>query len=308
MKTIIAVFCYKRAAKLKRSMEALLQNPECADMDIVFFCDGHKGEGDKAGVEATRAYINTLSGFKNVHKQFRERNLSTGPNFEQGINWLCTHYDQFIVVEDDLVVSPNYIRYMLDALDFYRGEQSVFSISGFAFPLRKEDYQYDTVMHERFCCYGWASWSDRVKQVVWNKELLAQWLYQTPGFRQQLNKEGMDLSRILDKQISGKISTWDIQMQVQVARHHMKVVYPLISKGSNIGFDEESTNTFGVDYLKTVVDDGTQRQFRFCPAGSRALFLQEQLRKPYSFPALATRKLMNTFIKLTAQVKKAETS
>ena len=302
--TIIAVFCYKRAAKLKRSMEALLKNPECATMDVVFFCDGNKGDADKEGVLATRAYVNSITGFKNVYRQFRERNLSTGPNFEQGIRWLCDNYERFIVVEDDLVVSPNYLRYMLDALDFYGADASVFSISGFCFPLNKKNYPYDTVIHTRFCCYGWASWSDRVSKVVWDKNILSQ-LLDRPGFKKELDKEGMDLSRILHKQISGRISTWDIQMQVQVMHGKMKVVYPVLSKGSNIGFDNESTNTFGVDYLKTIVDDGEQKAFRFIPSGKTEPFLQQQLRKPYSFPALAARKIINTFIKMTAQVKKA---
>lgn len=305
MKTVIAVFCYKRAAKLKRAMEALLRNPESAAMDIVFFCDGYKGEADREGVLATRAYIDGLTGFRSIHKQYRKRNLSTGPNFQQGITWLCKNYDQFIVVEDDLVVSPNYIRFMMDALEHYREEEDVFSISGFCFPLKKDGHPYDSTIHTRFCCYGWASWSDRVEKVTWDKASLSSLLYETPGFRRLLNREGLDLSRILRKQISGKISTWDIQMQVHVARNAMKVVYPLQSKGCNIGFDNESTNTFGVDYLKTTVDDGNQKKFSFCPVEEVNPFLQQQLRKPYSFPSLAARKIRNTLIKLTSQVKKA---
>src|SRR5690349_5198689 len=123
--TIIAVFCYKRAAKLKASMEALLKNPECSSMEVIFFCDGHKGDRDLPGVLETRAYIETITGFKKVHKHFREKNVSTGPNFKTGINYLCNNYERFIVVEDDLVVTPNYISYMLQALDFYKDQKSI---------------------------------------------------------------------------------------------------------------------------------------------------------------------------------------
>ena len=303
--TIIAVFCYKRAAKLRRCIEALLQNPECCNMEIVFFSDGPKGEADKEGVLATRDYISQLTGFKKIHTQFREQNLSTGPNFQQGLQWLSHHYQRFIVIEDDLVVAPNYLKYMLDALDFYQAQENVFSISGFTFPLETTIYRFDTVMHNRFCCYGWASWANRVKDVVWNEAVLAQWLYHTPHFKTALDREGRDLSRILDKQLTGKISTWDIQMQVQVHRNNMKVVYPVLSKAFNIGFDNESTNTFGIDYLKTNVDPGSQRVFRFCSAAIDNPRLQAQLRKPYSLPALATRKILNTLIKLTGRIQKA---
>ncbi len=305
-KTIIGVFCYKRASKLRASMEALLINPECKDMEIIFFCDGHKGEKDLPGVTATREYINSLTGFKKVHKHFRERNLSTGPNFFAGINYLRDNYEQFIVVEDDLVVTPNYVRYMLDGLDFYRDEPSVFCMSGFAFPLKKKEYPYDTIVHERFCSYGWGSWGSRVKGVIWDNQGLQQLLDTTPNFKSQLNKQGPDLSRMLMKQITGVISTWDIQMQVHVAKNRMKVVYPVLSKAHNIGFDNESTNTFGLDYLKTETDPGDKRQFNFCPVHVINPYLQNQLKRPYMLPALATRKIINTFIKLTAQVRKSK--
>jgi len=304
-RTVIAVFCYKRAEKLRQSISALLMNPECADMDIVFFCDGAKGEKDVAGVTATRDYINNITGFRSVEKQFRERNLSTGPNFHQGISYLFSNYDQFIVVEDDLIVSPNYLRYMLDALDFYRHQPDVFCISGFSFPIDKRNYQFDTVVHNRFCSYGWACWSDRVSKVVFDKEGLETIVRQSPGFRSRLNEEGLDLYRMTKKQISGEISTWDIQMQIHVSENRMKVIYPVLSKTHNIGFDAESTNTFGVDYLKTVTDKGNQRGFRFCLAGSSNPWIQKQLREPYSLGSLVKRKVANTFIKWTNNVKPA---
>src|ERR1700712_1142713 len=94
--TVIALFCYKRTEKLKASVTALLTNPECASMDIVFFSDGPKNETDSADVMKCRAYIESITGFRNVFKHFRERNLSTGPNFFAGIDYLSTHYDRFI--------------------------------------------------------------------------------------------------------------------------------------------------------------------------------------------------------------------
>lgn len=298
--TIIAVFCYKRAAKLKTSMEALLKNPGCSSMDIIFFCDGHKGEHDKQGVAETRAYINSLTGFKKVHKHFRERNVSTGPNFHAGINYLCNNYEQFIVIEDDLVVTPNYIPYMLQALAFYKEQKSVFCITGYCFPLKLNDYPYDTIISNRFCSYGWASWSDRIKNVIWDKKELSHLMKTSPRFKSRLNREGLDLYRMLVKQITGKISTWDIQMQVHVAENKLEVVYPIISKGKNIGFDHESTNTFGIDYLKTPQDSGEKKDFHFCDVHIIEPSLQRQLRKPYGLTALATRKIINTVIKLTS--------
>ena len=193
---------------------------------------------------------------------------------------------------------------MLQALTFYKSEKSVFSIIGHCFPLNVGSYPYDTVIYKRFSSYGWASWSDRVKNVIWDKTELTHLMKTSPGFKKRLNREGMDSYRMLVKQIKGTISTWDIQMQVHVAENKLKVVYPIISKAANIGFDNESTNTFGIDYLITPQDDGKKRTFKFCPVDIVDPILIKQLRKPYSLPQLIKRKLINTFIKLTSGIFK----
>lgn len=303
--TIIAIFCYKRAQKLKTCIEALLKNPECKNLDIIFFSDGYKNETDKAGVLETRAYINSITGFKKVHKEFREVNFSTGPNFREGLTYLSNNYEQFIVVEDDLVVSPNYLSYMIEGLSFYKDQKSVFCITGYCFPLNVSNYKYDTVMYKRFCSYGWATWSYKVKHVTWDLTELNNLIKTSPNFKKRLNSEGFDLFRMLVKQIKGKISTWDIQLQVHVAENKLKVVYPVLSKVKNIGFDTESTNTFGFDYLKTPVDLGEKKIFNFCDANSIEPVIQQQLKRPYALKALVTRKIINTFIKVTSQVKRA---
>lgn len=303
---VIGVFCYKRAGKLKRCIDALLQNPECKDMDIVFFSDGYKGEHDKKGVLETRAYIDSITGFRSVIKQYRERNYSTGPNFKAGLNYLCSNYDEFVVVEDDLIVSPNYVKYLLDALDYYRNDHSVFCATGFVYPVEVGDnYNYDSIVYQRFCSYGWAGWSDRFESVIWNEAELDEMMHNRPGFMQRLSAEGHDLPRMLKKQITGKISTWDVQLQVHVAENHLKVIYPRLSKVNNIGFDSESTNTFGVNWMETPFDPGWQRVFSFCDSSLIIPSLQKQIKKPFSLPELIKRKLINETIRLTNQVKQA---
>jgi hypothetical protein len=304
-KIIIGVFCYKRANKLKQCITALLKNPECINMDIVFFSDGYKGEVDKAGVLETREYINSIIGFKQVIKHFRDRNYSTGPNFIEGLTFLSNNYEQFIVVEDDLIVSPNYIKYLVDGLSFYKKKESVFCITAYNWPIHAINYSYDTIVYKRFCSYGWASWSDRFKNIIWDHDQLQQLMDTSPGFKRRLNAEGYDLVRMLKKQISGVISTWDVQLQVHVAQNRLKVMYPVLSKVTNIGFDEESTNTFGIDWLKTNVDIGKNRTFKYCDDNLIIPQLQQQIKKPFSLKSLISRKIINTYIQITNQVKKA---
>jgi hypothetical protein len=301
----IGVFCYKRASKLKQCINALLQNPECPELEIIFFSDGYKGEKDQKGVLEVREYIDSITGFKNVQKHYRDRNFSTGPNFKEGLSFLCANYERFIVVEDDLIVSSNYIKYLSDGLEFYKNEESVFCVTAYNFPIKKSNYKYDTIVYKRFCSYGWGGWSNRFKNVIWDHDELNNLMNTSPGFKPRLNAEGHDLVSMLKKQIKGVISTWDVQLQVHVAENRLKVIYPVISKVNNIGFDEESTNTFGVDYQQTPLDDGFKREFYFCDAEMIVPELQKQIKKPYSLPQLVKRKVINTIIKVTNQVKQA---
>lgn len=286
-------------------MEALLKNPECGSMDIVFFSDGYKQETDKDAVLEVRRYIDTIEGFRSVIKHYRESNLSTGPNFQEGLTFLSNNYDEFIIVEDDLIVSPNYLKYLLDGLGFYRKDDAVFCITAYVFPINYKQYPYDTIVYKRFCSYGWAGWADRFKNIVWDKQALNNLMNTSPGFKKRLNAEGYDLVRMLKKQISGVISTWDIQMQTHVAENRLKVIYPVLSKVTNVGFDEESTNTYGINYLITPVDNGIKRNFKFCPSDYVVPELQTQIKKPYGLKSLIFRKLINEFLKLTNRIKKA---
>ncbi|RZJ85650.1 MAG: glycosyltransferase [Chryseobacterium sp.] len=303
---IIGVFCYNRVSKLKRCIDALLLNSECADMDIIFFSDGAKEGADDSPILAVRNYIDSLTGFRKVIKHYREYNLSTGPNFRTGLTYLCENYDRFIIVEDDLIVSPNYLKFLIDSLKFYKDEPSVFCVTAYVFPISGDTDPYDTIVYKRFCSYGWGSWSDRFKNIIWDESALNELMNNSPGFKKRLNAEGHDLVRMLKKQIKGTISTWDIQMQTHVAENRLKVIYPKLSKVSNIGFDEESTNTSGVNYLITPVDDGTQKSFQFSPASNVIPDLQAQIKKPYTYRTLVIRKLRNEFIKFTNSIKKAE--
>jgi len=303
---VIGVFCYNRVSKLKRCIEALLKNPECPHLDIIFFSDGPKDEAGKKAIQEVRNYIDNLKGFKSVIKHYREHNLSTGPNFRTGLTYLSENYERFIIVEDDLIVSPNYIKYLTDALEFYKNDQSVFCITAYVFPIKKEDYTYDTIVYKRFCSYGWGSWGNRFPNIIWEHDELEKLMKTSPGFNRRLTAEGADLPRMLRKQLSGKISTWDIQMQTHVAENRLKVIYPTLSKVDNIGFDEESTNTSGVNYLVTPIDPGVKRNFRFCPANNINPRLQSQIKSPYNYSTLVIRKLKNDFLKFTNNIRKAE--
>lgn len=182
----IALFTYNRADHTKQAVESLLKNAEAKDSDMFIFSDGPKNEKAKKGVEENRKYIKTLKdGNGNVNGNFRsvtiierEKNWGLANSLIAGITEIVNKYGRVIVVEDDLILSPYFLQFMNEALEKYKDEDRVASISAFLNPIDCE--APETFFLRYFACWGWATWKrgwdilindDRVllKRLRWKK-------------------------------------------------------------------------------------------------------------------------------------------
>ena len=117
-------------------------------------------------------------GFKSVTIIEREKNWGLANSLIAGITEIVNKYGRVIVVEDDLILSPYFLKFMNDALDKYKDEDRVASISAFLNPV--EGVVPNTFFLRYFACWGWATWKrgwdilindDRVllKRLRWKK-------------------------------------------------------------------------------------------------------------------------------------------
>ena len=61
-----------------------------------------------------------------------------------------------IVLEDDLVVSNDFIEYMNNALKYYKDKKNIWSISGYTFPMKALDkYKNDVYIARSGCSWGY---------------------------------------------------------------------------------------------------------------------------------------------------------
>ena len=174
----IALFTYNRADHTQQAVESLLKNAEAKETDVFIFSDGPKNEKAAEGVKANREYIRTISGFKTVTIIEREKNWGLSKNLIEGITRICNEYGRVIVVEDDLILSPFFLRYMNDGLEKYEDDDRVASISAFLNPV--EGKIPETFFLRYFACWGWATWKrawdllntdsrDLLKKIRWKK-------------------------------------------------------------------------------------------------------------------------------------------
>ena len=178
----IALFTYNRADHTQQAVESLMKNAEAKDSDLFIFSDGPKNEKAKKGVEENREYIRTLKdvngNFKSVTVIEREKNWGLANSLIAGITEIVNKYGRVIVVEDDLILSPYFLQFMNEALEKYKDEDKVASISAFLNPI--DCNAPETFFLRYFACWGWATWKrgwdilindDRVllKRLRWKK-------------------------------------------------------------------------------------------------------------------------------------------
>lgn len=157
----IALFTYNRADHTQKAVESLLKNEEAKDTELFIFSDGAKNEKAAEGVKKNREYIHEIKklegiGFKTVTLIEREKNWGLADNLIAGITELTDKYGRVIVVEDDLIVSPYFLKYMNDALEKYKDDERVSSISAFLNPVDCD--VPNTFFLRYFACWGWATW------------------------------------------------------------------------------------------------------------------------------------------------------
>lgn len=206
----IILFTYCRPDHTRRTVEALKHNELAVDSDIFIYSDAAKNHNAEIGVKQTREYLKTIEGFKSITIIEREKNWGLANSLIDGISTVINKYGYAIIVEDDIVTSPYFLRFMNDALIKYRENMSVGVIHGYTMNLG--DNMPDTFLTTWIGCWGWATWKNRWDD--FNPDAL--FLYnKIISDKSNIYCFDMDLSyqftKMLRYQVEGKIDSWAIR-------------------------------------------------------------------------------------------------
>lgn len=234
----IALFTYNRADKTQRVVESLLKNQEAKDSDLFIFSDGPKTEAKAAGVEENRKFIHTISGFKNITIIERDRNWGLANSLIAGITDVINQYGKVIVVEDDLILSPYFLKFMNDGLEKYEDDDTVGTICGYVFPFQKSlpDTFFLYFMHP----WGWATWKRS-----WNlldtdtKRLLRKIRFKTKKFN--LGGNCGSYGNLYCQKV-GLVDSWYIRFYASLFLNKKLNLFPGKTMVTNSGLDGSGTH------------------------------------------------------------------
>ena len=263
MLTPIILFAFNRLVPLQLTIASLLANEEAQESVLYVYVDGarpnHEGEDKK--VQAVQDYIRSIKGFKEIHTDFSNENRGLGASIIRGVTEVIHKHGRAIVLEDDLVLSPNFLCFMNQGLERYAKETRVFSICGYSNKVKvPSGYTADTYFCTRSSSWGWATWADRWDSVNWELE---HWDTYKPHAAAFNRWGGSDCWKMLRDWHDGRNQSWAIRYCFNQFLQNKLSLFPIISKVDNRGFDGEGTNCKKWSRFKFVFDTVGKRDFTY---------------------------------------------
>lgn len=262
----IILFTYNRLEELKLTIAAL-QNNKLANNSILYvYADGAKTDRDNIAVKAVREFLNTVSGFKKVILTFSEANKGLAASIIDGVTIILAKHGKVIVLEDDLLVSDNFLFFMNQGLNYYEDNPRILSICGYSMGVHTQKsytYAYDVFFAQRSSSWGWATWYDQWQGIDWEVNDFEKFSKDRKKIK-EFNAYGSDLFRMLRRQKQGKINSWAIRYNYHQYKNNLYSVFPVFSKVKNIGFSEQATHTNQkYNRFDVALDNTSENNFKF---------------------------------------------
>ncbi len=253
-KTPLAVFTYNRPQYTKSVLESISKCFRLDECTIYVFCDGPKSSDQERKVSESIKVVKSFEKGLNLKIIIRDRNFGLAESIVDGVTILCSQYGRVIVIEDDLLVSPSFIDFMLQGLDHYQDETRVFQIVGFMFPI-ETIFKTDAVLMPFTSSWGWATWERAWKFFDWNATGYEKLLSDKALKRKfDLNDSYPYYNMLIDR-MNGKNSSWAILWWYSVFKEQGLALHPKKSLVYVGGFDGTGTHCTDSSMNQTKVNE-----------------------------------------------------
>ena len=183
-----------------------------------------------------------------VKTLFRENNIGCKYGVSTAISWFFKNEEYGIILEDDIKVTGDFLRFASEMLERYKHDTRIGAINGFNFFNLQSDKSVSYHFSAHMDVWGWASW-----RRVWD-----QYDVEVAGHEEEYMK-AIDNSaatpymrnvyRKFLVDVNNGLSTWDVQLSLLFLSKHMLSIVPRERLVTNAGIaDERATHTGGYVY------------------------------------------------------------
>jgi hypothetical protein len=249
MKTYpVILFAYNRPQHTELVLNSLSENELANETDLIIYIDGPKENAlpDQINkINAVKEVAESKKWCKTVTIIAAEKNIGCRNSIIRGISEVLSANEAAIILEDDIVTSAFFLKFMNNCLNYYKDYKTVFSISGLNLTDDKikipDDYPYDVYVSLRQFNSGWATWKNRWEKIEWNKDSLREFL-ENPSVCEAYSRGGDDLIPMLYDELEGRSDAWDVQFTFNQFKYHTVSIIPRYSYVDNIGGDGSGTH------------------------------------------------------------------
>jgi hypothetical protein len=248
----IALFAFNRPDHLGTTLKALGQNELAGDTELTIFCDGPRSDDDLDAVAAVRRVAASAEGFKQVNVVAREENMGLAVSVMTGVTAMLDANDTVIVVEDDLVTSPCFLKFMNEALNTYSNDERVISVCGYSYPVPEK--LPETYFLGGAHCWGWATWRRGWDLFEADAKPLLEALENDDNLLYEYDRAGSyPHAQYLLWTTFGQGDSWALRWMASAVVNGKLTLYPGRSLVANTGMDSSGTHESELDVYDTNV-------------------------------------------------------
>lgn len=234
----IALFVFNRLTHTQKTLEYLAENPEFLESPLIIFCDGSRNQTEAKHVEKVRECVRD---WIHPNKMIVERgdNFGLAKSIISGVTQVCEDYGRVIVLEDDMITSPFFLRYMNSSLVKFQEDDRVISIHGYSYPIDNLPEAYFLLGAS---CWGWATWKRGWDLFDEDGARLYKKLTEKSIMKKFDVNGSYPYRRMLLDQIHGENDSWAIRWYASAFINQKLTLYPGRSLIYNTGLDGSGSN------------------------------------------------------------------
>lgn len=238
----VALLLFNRPEVTQTVLERVLAaKPE----SVYVIADGPRSDhpGDATLCQEVRDLVTRAPWDCPVHTDFSDSNMGLKARVSSGLDWVFSHEQFAIVLEDDCVADESFFPFATELLEKYHDDERVGIVSGNNFLRGKQINDDSYFFSPDVRIWGWATWR-RVWQDFSTEGLDHQWS-ETEGevllARLTSTARRNQLHRMMEK--AHELNSWALPFVLHAQRRRYLSAIPRQNLVTNIGFGADSTHT-----------------------------------------------------------------
>ena len=238
----IVLFVYNRLSHTKKTIEALKNNELAILSDLIIYSDGPKNEEKNSIVQVNevRNYLNNINGFKSIKIIKQKKNEGLSKSIISGVSNTVNLYGKVIVLEDDIVTSKYFLRFMNESLSFYEANHNIYGVTGYAYPINSKKLPSTFFLKDEGC-WGWGTWDRAWLNFEKNPKKLIKSFDKKMIYDFNFNDSTNIWIQVIQNS-KGIIDTWAVFWYATIFLNNGLFLHPRESFVKNIGHDFSGTN------------------------------------------------------------------